>query len=102
MKCYFQHVLFPKRTRLGVCDTCVQIQTAKKLATSATKKQFYQRRMFAHTVLHRAERKQYEQRAKDSERCPDRSWSVILDMLDKFLAPHKVYLLISRTCIYFI
>ena len=90
MKTYFQHVLFPKKTRLGVCDTCVQIRTARKLATSNTKKQLHQKRMFAHTVLHQAECTRYKQQAKDSERCPDRAWSVILDMSDKFLALHKV------------
>ena len=72
MQTHFAHVCFLKQTQLGICDVCLEIQTAKKLANSVSEKRIHQQRMFEHMKLHRAERSAYERRTKDAARCPDR------------------------------
>jgi len=69
---HFAHVCFPKQTQLGICDVCLEIQTAKKLANSVSEKRIHQQQMFEHTKLHQAERSAYEHRTKNAARCPDR------------------------------
>ena len=90
---YFAKVSFPKQTKLGVCDLCVQLWTQKLLVVTEAEKRTIWRQMREHTCLQKAEHSSYYLHAHDSERAPDQSWSVIMDMSDKFLAPHKVIFL---------
>ena len=87
---HFAKVKFPKRTRLAVCDLCVKLRTNKLLTTTKQEKRVIRSLMRDHTTLHRAERELYAVRKKDAQRCPEQSWSIIMDFSDKFLAPHKV------------
>ena len=86
----FPFLRFPKRCRLGVCDICVQIQTAKVLAVGQSAKEACRRRMREHTILHSAEREEYARKRKKAENSPELIMSIITDNSDKFLAPHRV------------
>ena len=86
------YVVFPKRTRLGRCDLCASLSDQRTKATNSAERDIIEKRMNNHTELHKAERTAYQKRCRDSERCPDLSWSLILDMSDKFIFPHRVCL----------
>lgn len=101
MRDNFKHVRFPKYTHLGVCDLCTQLRTLRLLASTTREHRVVQQRMRAHTEQHKAERIAYDTRRKNSIRAPGQSTSIIMDMSDKFMCPHKVsYLIVFLLTMY--
>ena len=82
--------MFPKRTKLGRCDLCTLLSSQRMKTANIAKREIIDKQMKNHTELHKAERTAYQKRSRDAECCPDLFWSIILDMSDKFVLPHKV------------
>ena len=85
----FQNIKFPKKTRLGRCDTCLELQSKINLTRkvdSNERIQFVEQRR-AHTEMHKSERTLYMQRCEYSRLHPDEVIHLTIDEMTHFFLP---------------
>lgn len=79
---------FPRKNKLGACDTCTNLRTQKLLAKTDAEKKAVQVLMRKHTNQHRGERKLFYQRREDSALHPTLQWSTLSDSTSRMCLPH--------------
>ena len=69
---------------------CLTLNTQRELAKSDIERDSVAKQLRAHTNLHRGERNAYRERVVRAEQLPGQYTSVIMDMSNKYVLPHKV------------
>ena len=89
-KKYFPKVKAPKYTRLGKCDTCVQLKEAKTIEKDPKRQKELHGQLLEHNRKQMQERFEYKSRCIQAEQQPDQYLSIIVDGMTITKIPLKM------------
>ena len=87
---HFQHVRFPRKTRLGRCDFCTSIHARRMRCTTEEEKNQLSKEIELHQEITSAERRSYHERRDYALRHPTKIASIIIDGSEKIKLPNIV------------
>lgn len=86
----FSNYKFAKRTELGKCDRCEELNLQSKKQLSPVHKAQLEQDIQAHSRIHTGERNAYQNRRKAAIEQPDSFISIIVDCPSSVFIPHHV------------
>jgi hypothetical protein len=87
LRMHFPNVKWPRKNRLGRCNTCVQLKDAIEKAKTKKNRQQLKALLSTHNEWQEGQRQEYYNRAADAARHPNEMLSITMDTADAFLMP---------------
>ena len=84
---YFPNVKWPRKTRLGRCNTCVQLKDSIEKAKTKANRNQLKKLLAEHLEWERGQKLEYSKRAADAKQHPGELLSIALDSADSLFLP---------------